>query len=255
MLIVSKFGGTSMASHKSVLQVARILAQDKARKIGVVSAPGKLEGHQKVTDMLIAGNLEMCLARFMFIVKGLGLCSSMLMHADKKLAELVSMSSQSALLSFGEYMSAYILARLTNRSFIDARDCVFFYKGNVHVKMCWNADDSVILPGFYGYDIHENQIKVFPRGGSDISAAHIAKGVRADLYENWTDVSGVYNKDPQRHPDARKYRYLKYDELARIAEGGAQVFHPDAIAPARIAGIPVLVKNTFDPDDAGTLIL
>lgn len=255
MLIVSKFGGTSMSSHKSVLQVARILAQDKARKIGVVSAPGKLAGEQKVTDMLIAGNLEMCLARFGTIVRGLGLCSSVLTHADKKLSELMGMGSESALLSFGEYMGAYILARLTGRTFIDARDSVFFYKEDVYVEMCWDADDMVIIPGFYGYDTHKNQIKVFPRGGSDISAAHIAKGVQADLYENWTDVSGVYDKDPQKHPDARKYRYLGYDELARITEGGAQVFHPDAVAPARNAGIPVLVKNTFDPDDAGTLIL
>ncbi len=254
MLIVSKFGGTSMSSEKNVLQVARILTEDKVRKIGVVSAPGKLAGEQKVTDMLIAGNLEMCLARFMRIMQGLGLCSSVLKHADKKLAELTGMGSQSALLSFGEYMSAYLLARVMRRTFIDARDSVFFCKGDVHVEMCWDADDEVIIPGFYGYDIHENQIKVFPRGGSDISAAHIAKGVHADLYENWTDVSGVYDKDPQKHPDARKYNYLRYDELARIAEGGAQVFHPDAVAPARMAGIPVLVKNTFDPDDAGTLI-
>ncbi len=254
MLIVSKFGGTSMASAESIRRIARILYASTHRSVAIVSAPGKIGARRKVTDLLLSGDTNEAIQRYRAIIASLNLPKKAVHHVYEKLAMLEEHTHADALLSYGEYMSAYILATHIGWRFIDACDVVFFHNTTVHVHRAWSSHEKVVIPGFYGYDLTAKRIRVFPRGGSDVSAAHIAAGIGADLYENWTDVCGVYDVDPQKHTDAKRYEYLRYHELEHVARGGAQVFHPDAIFPAQNAGVPIVIKSTFAPHEAGTFV-
>lgn len=254
MLIVSKFGGTSMASARSIRQVAQILETHPHRKVAVVSAPGKLGNRKKVTDLLIEKSLHEVIMRFRAIIADLGLSSKVVQHLYGKLATLHAEENADSLVSFGEYMSAYVLASFLRWKFIDARDTLFFGCDSVSIVQTWDTSERVVIPGFYGYDVDKERIRVFSRGGSDISGSYIAAHCGADLYENWTDVSGVYDSDPRHCRSARRHEYLRYHELERVALNGAQVFHPSAVSPAFEARIPIMIKNTFAPHEAGTLV-
>ena len=243
-----------MSSPESIQNVVSILDNSKERKICVVSAPGKLDDCPKITDLLLERKLDECLSRFSTIISGLGLTRSIMRHAEKKLASLEQTNSCDALLSFGEYMSGYTLAHLTKRIFVDARHVVFFQGEKVHIEICWDINKPVIIPGFYGFDESQKQIRVFSRGGSDISASYIAHAMRADIYENWTDVDGVYTEDPRINPHAKKIEYLRYSALEKIVKQGAQIFHLEAVQPACDGNIPIIIKNTFAPNDSGTII-
>ncbi len=249
---VVKFGGTSMATPESIRQVACLLERSRP-EVCVVSAPGRSGNLPKVTDLLYEVKMEQCLKRISALAAGLGLGAKTIEHAEEKLRELKS-GPLPALVSYGEYMSAYLLATLTGRRFIDAKDVIGFTGERVKVNICWETDEHIVVPGFYGIDLKTKVIRLFPRGGSDITASYIAKAIEADVCINWTDVSGIYDKDPRHHKDATVYKYLDYDSLFAITHAGAVVFHPEAVAPLQEAGIPLLIRNTFAPEDAGTTI-
>ncbi len=253
-LTVAKFGGSSMATGDSIRRVAAILEADPSRKVCVVSAPGRRPGCLKMTDLLRYGEVGTSYARAILLINELGLDARDMLPIDEKLSHLTKLEGETARMSFGEWLSAYLLSRITGRRFIDATE-VFFFNGNqAQAHVWWQKDENVIIPGFYGRDTETESIKLFPRGGSDISASLIAATMGANLCENWTDVSGVYDKDPGRYYNAKRYNELSYNELHNLAVAGAQVIHHDAIAPLLRANIPLMVRNTFAPYEGGTLI-
>ncbi len=255
LLTVAKFGGSSMATGDSIRQVATILAADPARKVCVVSAPGKRPGCLKLTDLLRYGEVAACRERISLIIHELGLGPHEMEQARAKLEERCSLGTEAARMSYGEWLGAYLLSRITGRRFIDATEVFFFNQSHPQALVWWDKEEPVVIPGFYGLDAETETIKLFPRGGSDISASLLARVIGATCCENWTDVSGVYDTDPHGHLSAKRYETLDYDELATIAQAGAQVIHHDAIAPLAAANIPLKVLNTFAPYEGGTLII
>ncbi len=258
MITVAKFGGTSMADANSIRAVADILRQDDSRRVAVVSAPGcTVKYPDKVTDLLYANELRHVEQRFSEIMTDLGLDTTPL----SGMCRWVAAAPQKNQVAFGEYMNAYILAKYLNWKFVDARrlftlssDGYCLYNGAFWSRLVLQEDAKMVIPGFYGA-AYAGGIELFPRGGSDISGALAAEAVSAKLYENWTDVSGIYTADPRKSPTAMHLPLLTYREAAMLALSGATVFHPDAIAPVARKGIPVHVRNTFVPDDRGTLIV
>lgn len=245
-----------MATAESILSVAKILQQNGARSIAVVSAPGATLGEPKVTDLLIAGDFVAVEKRFCRLMEDLALDTECLRYLYTQLILCSGSSNISARAYLGEHLSAYILATVTRRRFVDATEVIHFnYEGTVEVFTPWQDGESVVIPGFYGYNHSTHAIALFPRGGSDISASYIAAATKADVYENWTDVPGVYCSDPRINDGAKRYDYLSYAEMNLLAKAGAQVFHPDALHPVRNRGIPVVIKNTFAPHEQGTVIL
>lgn len=255
MRIVAKFGGTSVGSCDAIRRTKEILDANPNRTICVVSAPGRAGNDAKVTDLLMRSQFGEVLRRFGTIIDGLELPQTLKGYARKKLTASIRAGYKDAIFAFGEYMNARIIAEFTGRRFIDATEVIFFNGDDVIALQAWDDAEAVVVPGFYGYDLKERRIRIFPRGGSDISASYIAQMIGAKLYENWTDVSGVFDRDPKKYPDAVRYDYLSYEEIGRIAKSGAQVFHPDAVKPAREARIPILIRNTFCVQEPGTLIL
>lgn len=252
MTIVTKFGGTSMADAKSIRLVADILLQDSRRKVAVVSAPGVSEGYPiKVTDLLLINDLEAVGNRFEEIMADLGVSTNEL----SGMLSWISLSSVKSRVAFGEYMSAYILAKFLDWKFVDARRVFTLnqYGAVMAVSCVWKPHERVVIPGFYGA-AYAGGIELFPRGGSDISGALVAAQIGADLYENWTDVSGVYTADPRKFREARHLPYLTYREAKMLSLTGATVFHPEAIAPVSQAGVRVQIRNTFAPNSQSTFI-
>ncbi len=258
MITVAKFGGTSMADANSIRVVADILKQDVSRRVAVVSAPGRSADYpDKVTDLLYANNLKVVERRFFEIMTDLGLDTTPL----SGMCRWVAAAPQKNQVAFGEYMSAYILAKFLNWKFVDARrlftlssEGYCLYDGAFWARLVLQDGVRMVIPGFYGA-AYAGGIELFPRGGSDISGALAAEAVSAKLYENWTDVSGIYTADPRTSPAATHLPLLTYREAAMLALSGATVFHPDAIAPVARKGIPVHVRNTFVPDAPGTMIV
>lgn len=253
--IVAKFGGTSMATAGSIHQVARILSANYHRTICVVSAPGRTSQYLKMTDLLIHNHVHACIERITKLVQDLHLDHITLQTALGKFWEQQTEPVLDARISYGEWLSAYLLSQVTGWRMVDACEVLFFERDQVQVKISWPIGERVIVPGFYGHDTQTGTIRTFTRGGSDITSSLIAAAVAAVLCENWTDVPGVFSKDPNRYPDAVHYPTLNYQELLEIAESGAQVFHQEAIAPLQIANIPLHIMSTFAPEHAGTLVL
>ncbi len=254
MLIVAKFGGTSMASARSIKAVARILAKNPGRVVAVVSAPGAYQGLRKVTDLLLEWKVSAVMDRIRWLTHELDLPDECLEHGEHFMEHALASGDIRHITAFGEYMSAQILAHLTGWRFVDATDVVRFVQGSVCIQIPWSKDEKVVVPGFYGLNEETGCYELFPRGGSDITGAYIAQAISADVYENWTDVSGVYTADSRTNAGAIRYEYLRFQELKLIAMQGAQVFHPEAVAPAAMSNIPVVIKNTFSPDDLGTIV-
>ena len=275
MIKVCKFGGTSMSDGINLRRVADIIESDPERKYIVVSAPGKrYSGDEKVTDLLYEAqkNLEetgalgepfqkVC-ARFCGIVAELGLqmdVGGLLRETEQ---EIVKENSADFTASRGEYLAGMVTARLLGVPFIDARDIVRFDEdGMLDSERTFrltadalNERPRAVIAGFYGAS-PEGRIKTFSRGGSDISGAIVARASGADLYENWSDVSGFLAADPRIVPDPERIHALSYKELRELSYMGANVLHAEAIFPVAEADIPVLIKNTFRPEDDGTYIL
>ena len=264
-----------MADAKAIRQVKSIIEADPARRYVVVSAPGKrFKEDIKITDMLYRcydevmefGNckksFDIIRARFVEIVKDLNLSLDINAVLDKTEQEIVQNKSADFAASRGEYLSAVVVANFLGYEFIDAAEVVRF---DSHDKLNEDyTDDKVsmrlakvekaVIPGFYGKNF-QGEVKTFSRGGSDITGSIIARGVKADLYENWTDVSGFLVCDPRIVPQAKAIKQITYKEVRELSYMGASVLHAEAISPVMKRKIPINIKNTFKPEDEGTMIV
>ena len=272
---VSKFGGSSLASAKQFKKVGDIIRADKSRRYVVPSAPGKRnDKDEKVTDMLYAcydaaseGRsykkiLEKIRGRYEEIIEGLDLNLN-LDHEFAKLEEnFLAGEGRDYAASRGEYLNGIVIANYLGYEFIDAAEVIFFdEQGNFEADLTdkelserLSHVERAVVPGFYG-SRPDGSIKTFSRGGSDVTGSIVAKAVHADLYENWTDVSGFLVTDPRIVEDPEVIETITYRELRELSYMGASVLHEDAIFPVRKEGIPINIRNTNRPEDKGTLIV
>lgn len=264
-----------MADGNVIRGVKKIIDGDNLRKYVVVSAPGKRYSEDtKVTDLLYKCHAELkdtgsckksfalVRARFVSIVKELGIPFNIeeLLDETEKLIE--SEKSEDFTASRGEYLCARIVAEVLEAKFIDAFDVVFFRengkldgeKSYKAISAALSGVNRAVFPGFYGKDA-DGRVKTFSRGGSDISGAIVARAVNASVYENWTDVSGFLACDPRIVDSPVKIKCISYKELRELSYMGANVLHSDSIFPVRKANIPIQIKNTFRPEEEGTSIL
>ncbi len=264
-----------MADGNVMNAVKKIILSDEGRRFIVVSAPGKrFGGDTKVTDLLYACHEEIertgacsvafskVRTRFESIVKELNIEMDIASVLDETECRLNREKSRDFTASRGEYLSARVFAKLLGAKFIDSEDVIFFdERGMLDADKTYKAIakavsgvKSAVFPGFYGVDV-EGKVKTFSRGGSDISGAIVARAVGAGVYENWTDVSGFLACDPRIVDNPKNIKALSYKELRELSYMGANVLHSESIFPVRKANIPIVIKNTFRPDDEGTTIL
>ncbi|MCI7725810.1 MAG: aspartate kinase [Clostridiales bacterium] len=272
---VVKFGGSSMADAGQYRKVRDILMADPERKVVVVSAAGKrFSGDHKLTDLLYlcyahiqygvdcSTIFDAIASRYIDIRDDLGL--SLPIEVDLELLKHridAKEISQEELVSRGEYLSAKLMAAYLGFQFVDAADWVKFnMDGTVNEKDSYEALRSqvilgygAVIPGFYG-SMPDGSIHTFSRGGSDITGALAAAALDADVYENWTDVSGILMADPRIVDNPQAIPEVTYDELRELSYSGAQVLHEDSIFPVREKNIPVNIRNTNDPSAPGTMI-
>ena len=273
MLKITKFGGSSMADAGQYRKVRDIVAADPARKVVVVSAAGKCtKDNHKITDLLYlcyahiqygmdCGQIfDMITRRYLEIRDELELDLPLEEEFAQLKKRLDSKSiSQDELVSRGEYFSAKLMAAFLGYEFVDSADWVFFkLDGTVDTEKSYEAlkklvTGCAVIPGFYGV-MPDGQIRTFSRGGSDITGALAAAALDADVYENWTDVSGILMADPRIVENPLPIPEVTYDELREMSYSGAQVLHEGTIFPVREKGIPVNIRNTNDPDAPGTMI-
>ncbi|MGX8686660.1 MAG: aspartate kinase [bacterium] len=274
-IIVAKFGGTSVADTSQFRKVRDIVQSSPERRFIVVSAPGKrFPEDRKVTDLLLdcyekaaAGedftpDLERIRLRFMEIVDGLMLEFPLDEEIRILRESLTEAPSRDFTASRGEYLTARIMASYLGYTFVDPAWCVCFDEnGQPDLAMTGRTMRASLLPlshaviaGFYGADMN-GTIHTFERGGSDITGSLAACAVRADLYENWTDVSGLYAADPRIVNRPETVPYMSYRELRTLSYMGASVLHSDAVLSASEAEIPINIRNTNRPQDPGTMIV
>ena len=275
MIKVVKFGGSSLASAGQFAKVGDIIRSDENRKYVVPSAPGKRNAKDiKVTDMLYdcyaAAEaeedfkiiLKKIKERYDSIINGLNLKIS-LEEEFRVIAEnFADKAGVDYAASRGEYLNGIIMAAYLGYEFIDAAEVVFFNKDgefdaektdkilSKRLKKCERA----VIPGFYGAK-DDGRVCTFSRGGSDITGSIVAKAAGADLYENWTDVSGFLIADPGIIENPKVIKVITYRELRELSYMGATVLHEDAVFPVRKAGIPINIRNTNQPEEEGTLIV
>ena len=272
---VVKFGGSSLADAKQFKKVGDIVRADESRVYVVPSAPGKrFDGDTKVTDLLyrcydLAKSgasftdpfREIC-SRYNEIIRGLELDFSL----DDEFAvieeHLKTGPDSDYIASRGEYLNGRVMANYLGFEFIDPVTCIFFdehglldeYKTKKAMKAKLMEAPKAVVPGFYGCG-HDGRVKTFSRGGSDVTGSIVAGAIRADVYENWTDVSGFLVADPRIVSEPAAIKTITYKELRELSYMGASVLHEDAIFPVRHEGIPINIKNTNCPDDTGTWIV
>lgn len=271
---VCKFGGTSMADGNVMSRVRNIIESDKDRKYVVVSAPGKrYSGDVKITDILYqchreveekgacGASFELIRNRFNSIVRELNIDFDINSVLDETERRINAEKDEDFTASRGEYLSARVMAEVLGAKFIDAEDVIFFDKNGAYdaaksdkaINDALRGAEKAVFPGFYGRG-YNGKVKTFSRGGSDISGAIVARAVNATVYENWTDVSGFLACDPRIVDSPRRIKALSYKELRELSYMGANVLHSESIFPVRKANIPIHIKNTFRPEDEGTLI-
>lgn len=274
MLKVLKFGGSSLADSSQFSKVKAIVESDSSREVVIVSAPGKRDSDDnKITDLLYLmhahirygvshdGVLSMIKKRYVEIRKGCGLSTDIESIISESFAGLNKKTSVDYIASRGEYFSAILMAEYLGYEFVDAADWLCFeYNGKVNaekseekLRELKNKYGKIVTPGFYGA-LPDGSIRVFPRGGSDITGALAAAYLGADVYENWTDVSGILMVDPRIVENPKTIARVTYDELRELSYMGASVLHEDTVFPVRIKDIPVNIRNTNAPDDPGTII-
>ena len=272
---VVKFGGSSLASAGQFKKAARIIRADKTRIYVVPSAPGKRYAEDtKVTDMLYScygaairekdftEQLEAIKARYQEIIAGLKLSMSLEDEFKTIRENFGKKIGRDYAASRGEYLNGKIMAAYLGFEFIDAAEVIRFDKEKVFDDETTNTllaerlrnSSGAVIPGFYGA-MEDGTIVTFSRGGSDITGSLVALAVQADLYENWTDVSGFLIADPRIVQNPKAIETITYKELRELAYMGASVLHEDAIFPVRKAGIPINIRNTNQPEDKGTLIV
>lgn len=272
---VVKFGGSSLASAEQFRKVGEIIHSDKGRRYVVPSAPGKRNDRDtKVTDMLydcyqtaangkdITKKIAAIAARYQEIISGLSLNLSLENEfAEIKKAFEEQVGSEYAA-SRGEYLNGIIMANYLGYEFIDAAEVIRFDEDGVFdseetdriLSARLKDVERAVVPGFYGA-YEDGRIRTFSRGGSDITGSIVARAVHADLYENWTDVSGFLVTDPRIVSNPATIDAITYRELRELSYMGATVLHADSIFPLRKEGIPINIKNTNRPQDPGTLIV
>ena len=272
---VVKFGGSSLADAAQFKKVADIIKADPARRFVVPSAPGKRSKEDtKVTDMLYrcyemirnhedvdAYYVNVC-DRYNGIIRDLGLDFDISGELEYVKNAMKHASGRDYAASRGEYLNGLILAKYLGFPFIDAESVIFFKDDGSFDEVRTNAvlseelkrHDYAVIPGFYG-SMPNGTIKTFSRGGSDITGSIVARACGADLYENWTDVSGFLMGDPRILDNPPPIEAISYRELRELSYMGATVLHEDAIFPVRYAGIPINIRNTNAPEDDGTMIV
>ena len=274
MLKITKFGGSSCASAEQFRKVKAIIEADPSRRFVVISAAGrKNPKDNKITDLLYLCRahvdyhvdyrpiFEIIRGRFLEIKHELGLNTPIEDELDA-CAEKVPDLSVDELVSRGEYFTSKLMADFLGFPFVDAVDVVAMEfdgtfnidKTTENLKKVLEKNDRFVMPGFYGRT-PDGAVKVMSRGGSDISGSILARCLRADLYENWTDVSGFLLADPRIVKDPKNIERITYAELRELSYMGASVLHEDAIFPIREYNIPIHVLNTNRPQDPGTLVL
>jgi aspartate kinase len=274
-LKVCKFGGSSVADAAQLRKVKEIVAADPERRLVVTSAPGKRSrSDAKITDLLYQCHADAAAKRS--FAAPLAAISERFLEISRELTpgldlapELAVMEQQIAggasadyVASRGEYLAARILAAFLDFPFVDATELIRFdserrfeaEKTNELAAKRLGSLPRAVIPGFYGMS-SANEIVTFTRGGSDVTGAIIARAAAADVYENWTDVSGMRMADPRVVEEPGPIVELTYRELRELAYMGATVLHDEAIFPVRQAGIPVHILNTNAPADAGTRIV
>ena len=273
--VVAKFGGTSLADAGQFMKLRRIVEEDPGRRIIVVSAPGKrYEGDEKVTDLLLRccelaaarepfeGALARVDGRFRDILDGLGLDFPLSEEMAKLREHLAAQPSRDYVVSRGEYLNARILAAWLGFTFVDPAWCVCFdAEGRLDAALsrrmmgaALRPLENAVIAGFYGANMN-GEICTLPRGGSDVTGSLAASAIGADLYENWTDVSGLLAADPRIVPEPKTVRYVSYRELRTLSYMGASVLHTDAVLPVSDLDIPINIRNTDRPRDGGTTIV
>ena len=272
---VVKFGGRSLASAEQFKKVGEIIRSDADRKFVVPSAPGKrYSGDIKITDMLYdcyyaaeAGKdfdkkLNQIKARYNEIIEGLGLELSLDDEFEVIKEQFVAKAGPDYAASRGEFLNGKVMAAYLGYEFIDSAEVIRFdsegnFDGELTNKILAarvRTMDNAVLPGFYG--AYENgKVKTFSRGGSDVTGSILARALKADLYENWTDVSGFLIADPRIVRNPAGVDIITYKELRELSYMGASVLHDAAIFPVRKAGIPINIRNTNKPEDPGTMIV
>lgn len=273
--IVTKFGGSSLADADQFKKVKNIILSNSNRRVVVPSAPGKRHSKDfKVTDLLylcqshiessipLDDVFDLIANRYKKIVSKLDLSLDISIYLDKIKKDIENGASKDYAASRGEYLNGIILANYLDFDFIDAKDVIFFNKyGSIDKDLTYTSLNKVlengrraVIPGFYGSDIAGNVI-TFSRGGSDITGALVSASINADLYENWTDVSGFLMTDPRIVNNPKQINKITYRELRELSYMGASVLHEESVFPVRDAGIPINIKNTNIPEDPGTLIV
>jgi len=272
---VVKFGGSSLADATQFKKVADIIFSDKSRRFVVPSAPGKrFSDDTKVTDMLyscydlaakgkaIDDAFKAIQERYNGIISDLGIELSLENEFQTIKTCFIGKAGRDYAASRGEYLNGIILAKYLGFSFIDPAETIFFTEGGAFDMELTNKIlgerlaevENAVIPGFYG-SMPNDTIKTFSRGGSDITGSIVSRAANADVYENWTDVSGFLICDPRIIENPEGISIITYRELRELSYMGATVLHEDAIFPVRKAGIPINIKNTNAPDDAGTMIV
>ncbi|MBR1585321.1 MAG: aspartate kinase [Clostridia bacterium] len=273
-MIVAKFGGSSLADAAQFKKVKTIVDMNPERKYIVPSAPGKRgPGDDKITDLLYAAHkaaaeqksfrhlLERIQARYVEIADELGVEMDFAGEFARIEAQLKAGASPDYAASRGEYLNGQLLANYLGVPFVDAARVVRFSadgrlmeeETNALIAETLSDLRRAVIPGFYGAE-EDGTIRTFSRGGSDVSGALVARAVNADVYENWTDVTGFRMADPRIVPDAQYIATITYRELRELSYMGATVLHEEAVFPVRKAGIPTNIRNTNDPKHPGTMI-
>lgn len=273
-IITAKFGGTSLADASQIKKACAIIKANSARKYVVASAPGKRFPEDiKVTDMLykahaqakagedFSDTLQDIKDRFAKIIEGLGITFDIDAEIQEISEKLKAGTTPDYPASRGEYINSKIIAAYLGWPFVDAAKGIFFTaSGTLDEERTFTTlgeilghEARAVVPGFYG-SLPDGSIKTFSRGGSDVTGSIVARSVNADLYENWTDVSGMLSADPRIVKNPKVIEHITYTELRELSYMGASVLHEDAVFPVRQVGIPINIRNTNKPDDAGTLI-
>ncbi len=271
---VAKFGGSSLADARQFEKVRAIVTMDPERAYVVPSAPGRrFDGDDKVTDLLYRCQrlhtlgkdyqevFDLIAARFLDIAEELGLSVDLRGELDEINEAISSGATADYAASRGEYLNGLLLADYLDMEFIDAAQVIFFRadgtfdseKTQEVLSARLQETPRAVIPGFYGAT-PDGRVHTFSRGGSDISGAIVARAACAEVYENWTDVSGFLMADPRVVPGARQIESITYQELRELSYMGATVLHEDSVFPVHRAGIPTNIRNTNCPDHPGTFI-
>lgn len=272
--VTCKFGGTSLADAECIRQVAKIIQADPERRFVVPSAPGKrTSADKKITDLLYlwhniakqgldASEPQRIIGeRFSELAQELGTKFDIGMHLEEIARHVTEFDQPDYMASRGEYLNGRLMAEFLGAVFVEPAECIKFTEEGDLDPVTYDllgkrleGPGLFVVPGFYGA-MPDGQIKTFPRGGSDITGAIVARASNSTLYENWTDVSGFRMADPRIVPHAKRIDQVTYQELRELSYMGATVLHDEAIYPVREPGIPIYIRNTRDPEGPGTMIV